>query len=148
MRLDDLARTDASPPWRRRGHGQRQSGSEPLAFARAQGMMEGQLRQGLNKDPRSRVFAQPTPSSVPSPAAAPCLADARDGDVLEVVEVLGDDPLALRLAAAGLWPGVMVERICRAPFGDPLLFRLHGYRLALRRSEAERVLVRAPEPRR
>ena len=62
-----------------------------------------------------------------------------------VVEVTGADALAHRLAACGLWPGARVEWIGRAPFGDPLLFRLHGYRLALRRSEAERVLVRVVE---
>jgi ferrous iron transport protein A len=61
--------------------------------------------------------------------------------VTVVRAVAGDDALARRLAAAGLWPGVRVEQIGRAPFGDPLLFRVHGYRLALRRSEAARVQV-------
>lgn len=61
------------------------------------------------------------------------------GQVLEVREVAGDDALAHRLRASGLWPGTLVESIGRAPFGDPLLFRLHGFRLALRRSEAARV---------
>ena len=36
---------------------------------------------------------------------------------------------------------VRVERV--APLGDPIQFRLHGYRLALRKSEARRVLVMA-----
>ena len=61
--------------------------------------------------------------------------------VVEVVAVDGDDDLARRLVSVGLWPGVLVERIATAPFGDPMLFRLHGYRLALRRAEAARVLV-------
>ena len=69
------------------------------------------------------------------------LASAPAGATLIVVSVAGDDALARRLTASGLWPGVPVERIGRAPFGDPLLFRLHGYRLALRRSEASRVQV-------
>lgn len=63
------------------------------------------------------------------------------GAVVVVRAVVGDDPLARRLIAVGLWEGVRVERIGRAPFGDPLLFRLHGYRLALRRVEAARVEV-------
>jgi ferrous iron transport protein A len=58
-----------------------------------------------------------------------------------VVEVTGDDALAQRLAAFGLWAGAMIERLGQAPFGDPLLFRLHGYRLALRANEAARVTV-------
>ena len=46
-------------------------------------------------------------------------------------------------ASAGLWPGAVVQRITNAPFGDPMLFRVQGYRLALRRSEAARVRVTA-----
>ncbi|MFK7742018.1 MAG: ferrous iron transport protein A, partial [Planctomycetota bacterium] len=45
------------------------------------------------------------------------------------------------LRSVGLWPGVVVERLASAPFGGPLLFRLHGYRLALRREEAQRVAL-------
>ena len=71
-----------------------------------------------------------------------CLLHAARGQRVAVVEVTGGDALAHRLAACGLWHGARIECIGRAPFGDPLLFRLHGYRLALRRSEAERVLVR------
>jgi Fe2+ transport system protein FeoA len=58
-----------------------------------------------------------------------------------VVAVIGNDALAQRLLAHGLWPGAVVERLQQAPFGDPMLFRLHGFRLALRRGEADRVTV-------
>ena len=58
-----------------------------------------------------------------------------------VVAVDGDDTLARRLVASGLWPGALFERLGQAPFGDPLLVRLHGYRLALRAREAARVRV-------
>lgn len=83
------------------------------------------------------------PSSVPVPTAKPrlLLTEAVPGEHYEVLEVSGDDALSRRLAAAGLWRGAELERIASAPFGDPLLFRLHGYRLALRRSEARRVEV-------
>ena len=74
--------------------------------------------------------------------AAPfCLLQAERGRQVAVVEVTGNDALAHRLGACGLWPGTRIECIGCAPFGDPLLYRLHGYRLALRRSEAERVMV-------
>ncbi|MBX3461737.1 MAG: ferrous iron transport protein A [Planctomycetes bacterium] len=75
------------------------------------------------------------------------MASAAAGDLYEVLGVDGDDPLARRLQAAGVWPGAAIELLTRAPFGDPLLFRLHGYRLALRRSEALRVRVRRVEER-
>jgi ferrous iron transport protein A len=67
------------------------------------------------------------------------------GTEVVVAGVEGDDSLAHRLRAAGLWDGARVMLAGRAPFGDPLLFRLHGYRLALRCGEAQRVtVVRAP----
>lgn len=55
--------------------------------------------------------------------------------------MLGGDALAARLDDQGLWPGVEVERVRHAIGGDPILFVLHGYRLALRREEALRVRV-------
>jgi ferrous iron transport protein A len=63
-----------------------------------------------------------------------------------VLAVDGDDALARRLGDLGLWPGTEVEVLTRAPFGDPILFRLRGYRLALRREEARRVRTMLPEP--
>tara|TARA_R110002072_G_scaffold27804_2_gene90178 strand:- start:4941 stop:5348 length:408 start_codon:yes stop_codon:yes gene_type:complete len=63
------------------------------------------------------------------------------GIPVEVQGVDGEDAIAERLTASGIWYGAVVERIASAPFGDPILFRVHGYRLALRRSEAERVRV-------
>lgn len=69
------------------------------------------------------------------------LAQASPGERYTVLTAQGEDLLADRLLAAGLWPGAVVESLGRAPFGDPLLFKLHGFRLALRRTEAARVLV-------
>lgn len=65
----------------------------------------------------------------------------RPGTRVLVTCVAGDDAIARRLTDLGFRPGteVLVERI--APLGDPMQFRLHGYRLALRRTEARRVLV-------
>lgn len=66
----------------------------------------------------------------------------RKGATVQVVGVVGDDPVARRLIDLGFRPGteVQVERV--APFGDPVQYRLHGYRLALRKCEARRVLVK------
>lgn len=46
-----------------------------------------------------------------------------------------------RLLEMGLTPGVELELIGTAPFGDPMEFDLRGYRLSLRKSEAECVDV-------
>ncbi len=71
------------------------------------------------------------------------LTDALPGRRYVVAAVRGDDALAERLRASGVWAGAPIERLAAAPFGGPLLFRVHGYRLALRRSEAVRVDVAA-----
>ena len=83
------------------------------------------------------------PPPAPIPVARPrlLLTAAGSGQRYLVLDVRGADALARRLIAAGVWPGAELELIASAPFGDPLLFRLHGYRLALRRTEAERVEV-------
>jgi len=67
------------------------------------------------------------------------------GERAIVTGVTGGDAIARRLVDLGFRPGteVYVERV--APFGDPIQYRLHGYRLALRKSEARRVLI-APRP--
>ncbi|MEQ1634423.1 MAG: FeoA domain-containing protein [Planctomycetota bacterium] len=56
-----------------------------------------------------------------------------------VLRVVGDDTIAQRLLDQGLWPGAEVKRVLHALGGDPILFALHGYRLAVRRQEAARV---------
>jgi ferrous iron transport protein A len=87
------------------------------------------------------------PASLPAAAVPPAavasqpLAAIACGHRYRVLAIDGDDALAKRLVAAGLWPGVEVERLRHAPFGDPLLFRVHGFRIALRVSEAARVRV-------
>lgn len=86
----------------------------------------------------------PEPGSVGA-VPATTLAGAKIGQWLQVEGVVGDDPLAQRLRVSGLWAGTLVEFVAKASFGGPLLFKLHGFRLALRRSEAERVLANVVE---
>ncbi len=69
------------------------------------------------------------------------LASLRPGASAEVVRVDGGDVLARRLIDHGFWPGTRVDVVRRAPFGDPIQYRLRGFRLALRKSEAARVFV-------
>jgi Fe2+ transport system protein FeoA len=82
----------------------------------------------------------PVAAPVPAPTAMSLVAIVA-GRRYRVTAVEGDDALAHRLAACGLWLGAIVERLGQAPFGNPLLVRVHGYRLALRTSEAARVSV-------
>jgi ferrous iron transport protein A len=64
------------------------------------------------------------------------------GAFITVVRVDGDDVVARRLDDLGFWAGTTVEVVRRAPFGDPTQYAFRGYRLALRRAEARRVIVR------
>jgi len=63
------------------------------------------------------------------------------GHRVKVVAVTGDDALASRLTSLGVLAGVEIHVLRRAMFGDPTEYKLHGYRLGLRRDEARRVTV-------
>jgi ferrous iron transport protein A len=70
------------------------------------------------------------------------LSPGTEGRILRVV---GDDSLARRLGDLGFWPGTAVHVIRRAPWGDPSEYLLRGYRIALRRREAARIIIAPPE---
>jgi ferrous iron transport protein A len=63
-----------------------------------------------------------------------------------IVDVEGDDALAIRLLELGFVPGNHVRRTGQAPMGDPLEFSLGGARIGLRKNEACRILVTASNP--
>ena len=75
-----------------------------------------------------------------SPTSRP-LADfgPREGGVVRAVE--GSGPMFVRLLEMGFVPGVRVEVIKRAPLGDPIELRVHGYHVSLRRAEARHIQV-------
>lgn len=58
-----------------------------------------------------------------------------------VLRVIGDDLLSRRLTDLGFVPSAVVELEHKSVFSWPRAFRLHGYRLALRRDEAARVEI-------
>ena len=63
------------------------------------------------------------------------------GSIARILDVTGEDSLAIRLMEMGLIEGVEIELIGAAPLGDPLEFSVRGYRLSLRTNEAKRVIV-------
>ena len=67
------------------------------------------------------------------------------GTPARVLAVRGSGALARRLMEMGFVPGAPVRVIKAAPLGDPIEVRVHGYHLALRRSEAETILVTSDE---
>ena len=69
------------------------------------------------------------------------LSELSVGESGEITSIEGDDAIAVRLMEMGLIDGESIELIGIAPLGDPLEFRVRGYRLSLRRDEASRVRI-------
>lgn len=67
------------------------------------------------------------------------------GDRGRVVDIAGDDGIAIRLMEMGLTEGEEIELLGFAPLGDPIEYQIRGYRLSLRKAEAQRVEI-APLP--
>ncbi|MDW8073619.1 MAG: ferrous iron transport protein A [Nitrososphaerota archaeon] len=59
-----------------------------------------------------------------------------------IVWVDGSGPLRRRLLDLGVVGRTGVVAVRRAPLGDPMVFRLRGYSLSLRRDEAENIVVK------
>jgi ferrous iron transport protein A len=74
----------------------------------------------------------------------PTLNELSVGQSARIVDVVGDDAVAVRLMEMGLTEGEPIELLGAAPLGDPLEFSLRGYRLSLRKSEAARVQIDLP----
>jgi Fe2+ transport system protein FeoA len=65
------------------------------------------------------------------------------GTEAKVSAVHGNSAITRRLMEMGVVPGVSIRVIKTAPFGCPMEIRVRGYNLALRRTEAESILVKS-----
>lgn len=74
------------------------------------------------------------------------LAELTVGRRAKILQVEGIDDVGVRLLEMGLTPGAVVRLIGVAPLGDPLEFEVRGYRLSLRKTEAQRVEAEAVDP--
>lgn len=63
------------------------------------------------------------------------------GKEVKVKNLRGDNAVTKRLMEMGIVPGVSLKIVKTAPFGCPLEVRVRGYKLAMRRSEAEAIEV-------
>ena len=71
----------------------------------------------------------------------PSAAELAVGQAGRVSRVTGTGEISRRLLEMGVTPGVEIRRLGAAPLGDPLEFELRGYRLSLRKAEAEHVEI-------
>ncbi|MFM1912545.1 MAG: hypothetical protein RIR51_383 [Bacteroidota bacterium] len=58
-----------------------------------------------------------------------------------VVVDFKDEDLSLKLLEMGCLPGVEIEVLHFAPFGDPIAVKVSGYTLSMRKQEASEILV-------
>lgn len=63
------------------------------------------------------------------------------GKDARVTAVNGEGRVTRRLLELGVIPGVAVQVVKKAPFGDPIEIRVRRYSLAVRRSEADAIEV-------
>ena len=59
------------------------------------------------------------------------------GESGRIKKVHGKGAVRRRLMDMGLTSGVVIDMVKNSPLGDPVEYRLRGYHLSLRRSEAE-----------
>lgn len=69
----------------------------------------------------------------------------RPGERGSILRTEGNDALAGRLRALGFVRGAEVSCERLSPFGDPMLLRLRGFRVALRREEGARIMLEKGE---
>lgn len=93
---------------------------------------------------RRRITSYVLPDAAPTDAAA-TLADLAPGHSAMIVDICDEanPSMARRLFDLGFAPGVEVEVVRRAPLADPVVFRLAGYDIALRRAQARCIRVAA-----
>jgi ferrous iron transport protein A len=69
------------------------------------------------------------------------LNELRVGQKAQIVDIEGNDGIAIRLMEMGLTESEEITLIGFAPLGDPIEFQIRGYRLSIRTAEAKRVTV-------
>lgn len=69
------------------------------------------------------------------------MSDLQPGQKGRILYMEIDSPLRERLFVMGLTPGCVVQMQGKAPFGSPMIFRLRGYSLCLRREQLEHIGV-------
>ncbi|MDT4895874.1 MAG: ferrous iron transport protein [Acidobacteriota bacterium] len=93
-------------------------------------------REQMQQTPLMRILnSHPEATDGLSLARLPIGAQAR------VIAINGSGTIARRLMEMGVVPGAPVRVIKAAPLGDPIEIRVRGYHLALRRTEAQTILV-------
>lgn len=92
----------------------------------------------------ARRVVEPSPTDEAAPTLS--LADLRRGQTAQIIGIsdAAAPEAARRLFDLGFAPGVEVEMLRRAPLTDPIVFRIVGYEVALRKVQARCIRVSSP----
>ncbi len=72
------------------------------------------------------------------------LKDISPGSVVVVVNIVDSDyDTKRRIMDVGVLPGVCIEVVKIAPFGDPIQISLLGFDLVIRKSDASKIIVKS-----
>lgn len=63
------------------------------------------------------------------------------GESGKIIRIHGRGPIRRRLVDMGLTHGAVIDMVKTSPLGDPVEYRLRGYHLSLRKSEARTIEV-------
>lgn len=69
------------------------------------------------------------------------LTDVKVGDKVVVIGLDKDSTVKKRLLEMGITPGATLQVTGKAPFGDPIEILVRGYKLTLRKNEADAILI-------
>ena len=69
------------------------------------------------------------------------LRDAKIGDTVKVVKLLGEGAIKRRIMDMGITKGVEIYVRKVAPLGDPIEVKVRDYELSLRKADAEMIEV-------
>ena len=69
------------------------------------------------------------------------LTEANIGERVLVTGLANDSKVKKRLLEMGVTPGATLQVTGKAPFGDPIEVLVRGYKLTLRKNEADAILI-------
>ena len=117
-----------------------------MSCARFGSVSQNTTLNGVRDPRRFRLVTGPSvPRLRPNTFAPRCLTTMptldsfSEGQSGVIRDIVGEDGIAVRLMEMGLIEGQPVTVLGFAPLGDPIEIEIRGYRLSLRKSEAQRV---------
>ncbi|MCD8318503.1 MAG: ferrous iron transport protein B [Paraprevotella sp.] len=72
------------------------------------------------------------------------LSDIKTGDTVMISHIEGSGAFRARLSEMGFVAGKTVQKVFSSPVNNPIVFKLMGSQIALRKSEADLILVTSP----